>query len=48
MISKDIIKELVILRDALYGCPLELKKDVEFVEALSIIIKYCEDNEDDN
>lgn len=48
MISEDIIKELVILRDALYGCPLESHKDIEFVQALTIIIEYCEDNKDDN
>ena len=45
--EKSIYEWLAAYEVALEGSPLEKQKDIEFLEALHIVVNYLKDNESD-
>jgi hypothetical protein len=47
MVSESTLADLISLRDALIGCPLESNEDIRFVTNLDEIIHYIVERQQD-
>ena len=46
MVKENTLQDLITLRDALIGCPLESSQDIKFLSYLDKVITYLEDHSD--
>lgn len=45
MVSPSTLQELIELRDAYNGCPLELRRDLVFIHCLDNVISYIKEGD---